>query len=84
MLGIDVLLEILAALLPSDTPEHLRRKIGFSIVGQCLFYRVAGDVVEMLVPSDELDVHFTIEQLAEHVTRMTLLALERIPQTAAG
>ena len=37
------LLEILAELLPVDTPPHRRHQIAFSIIGQCLHYRVAGE-----------------------------------------
>jgi AcrR family transcriptional regulator len=73
----NLLLEILAALLPEDTPEHVRRKIGFSIVGQCLFYRVAGHVVAMLVPGGEHREHYAVEQLADHISQMTLSALEK-------
>jgi AcrR family transcriptional regulator len=78
----NLLLGILAALLPEGTPEHVRRKIGFSVVGQCLFYRVAGDVVAMLVPCDELREHYDVEQLADHISQMTLSALEKLELAA--
>ena len=79
----NLLLKILSALLPEGTPSHVRRKIGFSIVGQCLFYRVAGDVVAMLVPGDELEQHYAVDQLAAHISHLTLAALEKSPEPAA-
>ncbi|MFV1964813.1 MAG: TetR/AcrR family transcriptional regulator [Pirellulaceae bacterium] len=80
----NLLLEILTALLPDETPPHVRRQVGFSIVGQCLFYRVAGDVVAMLVPDGELEQHYSVDRLAEHVSQMTLSALNKSPEPAAG
>jgi len=79
----NLLLEILRRLLPDDTPLHVRRQIGFSIVGQCLFYRVAGDVVAILVPGDELDEHYGVECLAEHISRITLAAVAERSEFAA-
>ena len=46
----NLLLDILRELLPDDVPEHVPYQVGFSVVGQCLFYRVAGDVVRFIVP----------------------------------
>jgi AcrR family transcriptional regulator len=73
------LLAILEEMLPGDTPRHIRRKVGFSIVGQCLYYRVAGDVVEMLVSEEERKAHFSVEKLADHILRFTLRGLGRNP-----
>ena len=69
------LLEILGELLPRDVPGHVPYQAGFSIVGQCLFYRVAGDVVRFIVPSGEFDKHYSVEQLTDHIHRMSLAAL---------
>ncbi len=71
----NLLLGILDEILPDDTPQHRRHQIGFSIVGQIVHYRLAGDVVGMLVGEDELKEHFTIEQLAKHVADFSLAAL---------
>lgn len=71
---LELLLSIVGELLPDDAPAHQQRQIAFSIIGQCLFYRIAGDVVEMLATPDDQD-HFAIEQLAEHITRFSLAAI---------
>lgn len=76
----ELLLGILRQLLPADTPDHKRRQIGFSIVGQCVHYRLAAPVVEMLTADDERE-HFQIDALAEHIADFTLAALERGCQT---
>jgi TetR/AcrR family transcriptional regulator, regulator of cefoperazone and chloramphenicol sensitivity len=75
----DRLLEILGDLLPESTPYHVRQQIGFSIVGQCLFYRVARGVVSMLVAPDEQREVYSVERLSEHITRLVLASLGHLP-----
>jgi AcrR family transcriptional regulator len=70
----ELLLEIIDPLLPPDTPDPKRHQIGFSIVGQCVHYRLAGAVVEMLTPASERP-HFQIDQLAEHIAGFSLAAI---------
>jgi len=70
----DVLQRILGEMLPSDVGQERRHLIAFSIVGQCLHYRVAGKVVRMLVPREEYE-GYTPERLAVHITALTLAAL---------
>jgi AcrR family transcriptional regulator len=70
-----MLLDILRELLGDDLPLHRLQQIGFSVVGQCLYYRVAGDVVTMMVGDAQRKEHFTIGQVAEHITQLTLSAL---------
>lgn len=77
----ELLLGILNQLLPADTPSHKRRQIGFSIVGQCVHYRLAGAVVEMLTPDDERE-HFEIDRLAEHIADFTLASIAQTCQTS--
>ncbi len=71
----ELLLEILGELLPPGTAMHRLRQIGFSIVGQCVYYRVAGEVVAMLTPDEEHAEHFSTAQLAAHISRFTLAAV---------
>ena len=72
----NILLSILNDLLPPETELHLRRKIAFSVIGQCLHYRVSAGFVSILLPEDERAEHFGIEQLAEHIVEFTLAALK--------
>jgi AcrR family transcriptional regulator len=70
-----LLLGIVREMLPDDTPEHAVYQAGFSVVGQCVFYRVAGDVVRLLVPADQFRDHYSVEQLTNHIYRTSLAAL---------
>ncbi len=71
----EMLMGILDEVLPADTPPHRRHQIGFSIIGQCVFYRLAGQVVGLMVGEDEVADKYEFEQLADHVTQVTLAAL---------
>ena len=71
----NVLLGILDELLPPETPSSQRHQLAFSIVGQCLYYRVADAVVGMLVENQERAQFYSAAQLGEHITQFTLAAL---------
>jgi AcrR family transcriptional regulator len=75
----EMLLAILDEMLPADTPDYRRRQIGFSVIGQCVFYRLAGGVVAALVDEGELSQRYTAHDLANHITHLTLAALGRKP-----
>lgn len=76
----DVLLGILDELVPETMPAHKRHQIAFSVVGQCLHYHVAGEVVALLVPDqDELQTHYSPVELADHIASFCLAALGRRP-----
>jgi AcrR family transcriptional regulator len=70
-----LLLGIIDELVPAGVPMARRRLIAFSVVGQCLHYRVAQPVIELLVPPEECR-HLTSDQLADHIARFTLAALQ--------
>jgi AcrR family transcriptional regulator len=70
-----LLLEIVSELLPQSAPRHQVQQVAFSIVGQCLYYRVAQNVVSLLVTPEEHAAHFQPRQLAEHIVRFSLAAL---------
>ena len=70
-----VLVAILHDLAAGRLSEPELRRLAMSVVGQCFVYRAAGEVVEMLVPRDELETLHTPAALADHVTRQTLAAL---------
>lgn len=75
----DLLRQIISEAVPPDTPADARRKIAFSVIGQCLHYRLSADVIELLVPADELASKYTIAQLADHITAFSLAALGLAP-----
>lgn len=72
--------EIVREILP-NVSETRMLMIGFSIIGQILFYRQNRQVAEMIFGKEHVDA-ITTEMIAEHVTRFTLNALghgDRIP-----
>ena len=76
------LLGILGEILPADVPQHKRHQIGFSIIGQCLYYHVAHEVVTLLVGQEELEAHYGLQELADHITQFALAALGLAPSLA--
>jgi TetR/AcrR family transcriptional regulator, regulator of cefoperazone and chloramphenicol sensitivity len=69
------LLEILNELLPQNIDEQTRYQLAFSIVGQCLHYRVAREFVAMLIPEGKSQTHYGIDELTQHITRFSLAGL---------
>ncbi|MBN1911582.1 MAG: CerR family C-terminal domain-containing protein, partial [Pirellulales bacterium] len=79
------LLGILEEVLPADMPEAKRHQIAFSIIGQCVYFRAASKVIQMIIPPEEYDSHFGVEELSDHVADVCLAALGlREPLVAAG
>jgi TetR/AcrR family transcriptional regulator, regulator of cefoperazone and chloramphenicol sensitivity len=76
--------EILDEILPPHMPDHKRHQIAFSILGQCGWYRGLGKVIPMLVSKEELQDHYSIDDLAEHVAQVSLAALGLAPPLAGG
>jgi hypothetical protein len=68
----EVLLRVLADLVPAGIDPARLHQLAFSVVGQCLYYRVADSVVRMLVAEDEIEAKYSVEQLAEHIVGVTL------------
>jgi AcrR family transcriptional regulator len=69
-----ILQSIIAELVPPSTSEVERHRIGFSIVGQCLHYRIAQPIVRLLISADEYR-QYSPAQLADHIAEWTLAAL---------
>ena len=79
-----LLMGILDEILPPDTPKHRRHQIGFSVVGQCVHYRMGHHAIAMLVDEEELKEHYGTDQISEHISEMCLAALGLAPPLAAG
>jgi TetR/AcrR family transcriptional regulator, regulator of cefoperazone and chloramphenicol sensitivity len=70
----DQLDQILADMLPEDTSREKIWLIGFSIVGQCLFYYIHRPIAELLMGRDEYGA-LSIDKLADHIADFALAAL---------
>jgi AcrR family transcriptional regulator len=78
----DKLADILGELLPG-VPEVKRRLTAFSIVGQCVFYRMATPIIKALVGEDEFRT-YDPTLLSDHIIQFTLAALGQGKPIAAG
>ncbi len=70
----ELLLGIVNEVLPADTPEVRRHQVVFSIISQCLHYRLARPVLQLLVGEEEF-LTLDAERVADHVIRFSLAAL---------
>jgi AcrR family transcriptional regulator len=74
----QVLHSIIGELLPAGTSLDRLQMTAFSVVGQCLFYRVQEPVAKLLV-GEEQYATFTVDRIANHIATFTLAALGRKP-----
>lgn len=70
----ELLLSVINELVPAEVSIQKRHQIAFSIVGQCLHYKVAKPIVELLVGPEEL-ASYSPEELATHITQFSLAAM---------
>ena len=75
---LEMLMNIIDEVLRTRLPEQERLQMAFSIIGQCMYYRFAGDVAQMVIEDKGFDDYFDIEQLTNHITEFSLGALSRI------
>lgn len=68
----EKLVKIIAALAPAGTPDWKLQQFAFSVVGQCLYYKLGNPIVHMLVPDEAMENHFSPMQLADHITEVML------------
>lgn len=73
-----ILLTIVNQLVDRNVEQHVLDKIGFSIIGQCLHYRCASEMITMFVGQEDFAEHYSSDQLTEHITTFTLGAIEKI------
>ncbi len=76
----QLLLAILDEILPEEVSVVRRHQFAFSVVGQCLFYKIGGQVAQLLVSEEEFTEHFGLEDLAEHIADVCLAALGAGPR----
>ncbi|MFP6619039.1 MAG: CerR family C-terminal domain-containing protein [Pirellulaceae bacterium] len=65
--------------LPSEVPTYRRRQIALSVIGQCVYYRMAGEVIALLTPEEDRRQYHSLDQLAFHITALTLASLQGQP-----
>jgi AcrR family transcriptional regulator len=65
---------ILTELLTDRVEEAERILFAFSVVGQCLFYRVQRHIAILLIGEEQFN-SYSIERLTDHITEVTLAAV---------
>jgi hypothetical protein len=71
----EMLLRIIDSIAGRPLPPDVRLRLGFSIIGQCLFYRVSRPIISMFVTTEEFDRDFQVDSLSEHITQFSLIAI---------
>ncbi len=66
--------DILQELLPPGTPALRRRMLAFSVVGQCLHYRVARPVIQVLLDAQQQQA-LTRDVVADHIHQVIMAAV---------
>ncbi len=72
---LDKLMTIIDEIVECRLPQHRRMQFAFSVIGQCMYYRFAGDVASMMIEDRDAEECFGIEELARHITDFSLAAL---------
>ncbi|MCA9264276.1 MAG: CerR family C-terminal domain-containing protein [Planctomycetales bacterium] len=82
----ELLLSILDELVAPATSLTKRRQLAFSIIGQCVYYRVANPIITHLVPDDALASGFGVDALANHIGSFSLAAIQSktVPERELG
>lgn len=70
------LVETFRRLVKVEVSEHELEQFAFSVVGQCVYYRIGSGVIQILVPDPSRQQHYDIDSLSRHVTGVMLAAAE--------
>lgn len=74
----ELLLNAVNEVVDEPAARHQLEQLAFSIIGQCLHYRVAGEIVAMLVDPADLEQHYTTDALTDHIVDFSLAALTNL------
>ena len=77
----EILQSIIQELADTKLDKMARARLSFSIIGQCFFYRVAGQVVDLVTADLPQSPHASLDELADHITRFSLAAIQTYQQT---
>lgn len=57
-------------------PEPTRNKIGFSIIGQCLYYRFSAEMTRLVIEQQDYVDQYDLDNLAHHICLFSLGGLK--------
>ena len=78
------LVAILRDLSPDDARDIDVERAAFSVMGQCVFYRMHGRAVELLSRAGGDQEAYSIEAIADHVSRFSYQAVSVAPRSAGA
>ena len=73
----EVLLGIIEKIHGESLAAHQIRQIGYSVIGQCLFYRYSAEMIQLTISANEFTANYDIEQLTDHITRFCLAGIKQ-------
>lgn len=72
----SALLGILEELSGQNLSGEVLARCGLSVIGQCLFYRIAGPVVQLMNPGGGSAGASDIDRIARHIADFSILAMQ--------
>ena len=75
---LDVLMSIIDELVANKLSQPRRLKLAFSIIGQCMYYRFAGELTAMIIDDEDAAEDFDLSILAQHITLFSLGAIRNL------
>ncbi len=78
----DQLMEILQEFCPAADQRRMRA-LAFSVIGQCLHYKMARPIAERLIGPDGIE-SLDLDYLTDHIATFCLAALGRVPPLDAS
>ncbi|MBI1248273.1 DUF1956 domain-containing protein [bacterium] len=72
--------DILRQLLPKGASDSQRHMFAFSLIGQCMHYKIAGPVIGMLI-SEEERRQLSAERVSDHIYQLMMAGIERAAKT---
>lgn len=73
----DTLCGIVDDLVGHRLPEPTRNKIGFSIIGQCLYYRFSAEMTILLIEQQDYVDQYDLDNLAHHIHLFSIGGLKQ-------
>ncbi|MCR9116078.1 MAG: CerR family C-terminal domain-containing protein [bacterium] len=70
------LLDVISEIAPADTARTVCRRHAFSIIGQCVHFKLAGQLIDLLTPPEDIATQRDVPLLTNHIVNMTLAALK--------
>ena len=72
---------ILGRLMSENTPHYVIQQLAFSVISQCVYYRLQNRLVTLLVDPKDMENYYSPKMLAEHIYRFSVAAIRSYQST---